>query len=95
MLWYRSSHGCAERNGSPANASELSVAGRRLWGIRPLYEGVRIIEAACWAHARRRFNDIFAASQSPTASEAIRRIGELYAIEKEVRGSPLEIRLAT
>jgi hypothetical protein len=49
---------------------------------------------ASWAHTRRKFHDIFAATQSPTASEAIRRIGELYAIEKEVRGSPPEIRLA-
>jgi transposase len=64
-------------------------------GFHPLYEGGRIIEAACWAHARRKFHDILAATQSPTASEAIRRIGELYAIEKEVRGRPPEIRLAT
>ena len=63
-------------------------------GFHPLYEGGRILEAACWAHARRKFHDILAATQSPTASEAIRRIGELYVIEKEVRGSPLEIRLA-
>ena len=49
---------------------------------------------ASWAHTRRKFHEILAATQSPTASEAIRRIGELYAIEKEVRGSPPEIRLA-
>jgi transposase len=63
-------------------------------GFHPLYEGGRILEAACWAHARRKFHDILAATQSPTASEAIGRTGELYAIEKEVRGSPPEIRLA-
>jgi hypothetical protein len=63
-------------------------------GLHPLYEGCRILEAACWAHTRSKFHDILAATQSPTASEAIRRIGELYAIEKEVRGSPPEIRLA-
>jgi len=63
-------------------------------GFHPLYEGGRIIEAACWAHARRKFHDILAATQSPTASEAIRRIGELYTIEKEVRGSPPERRFA-
>jgi hypothetical protein len=63
-------------------------------GFHTLYEGGRILEAACWAHARRKFHDILAATQSPTASEGIRRIGELYAIEKEVRGSPPEIRLA-
>jgi transposase len=64
-------------------------------GFHPLYEGERIVEAACWAHTRRKFHDIFAATQSPAASEAIRRIGLLYAIEKEVRGSPPDIRLAT
>ena len=63
-------------------------------GFHPLYEGERIVEAACWAHTRRKFHDIFAATESPTASEAMRRIGLLYAIEKEVRGSPPEIRLA-
>jgi transposase len=63
-------------------------------GFHPLYEGGHIVEAACWAHTRRKFHDLFAATGSPTASEAIRRIGLLYAIEKEVRGSPPEIRLA-
>jgi len=63
-------------------------------GFHPLYEGGRISEAACWAHTRRKFHDIFAATDSPTAAEAIRRIGELYAVEKQVRGSPPAIRLA-
>jgi transposase len=43
---------------------------------------------------RRKFHDILAATGSPTAAEAVRRIGELYAVEKQVRGSPPEIRLA-
>ena len=63
-------------------------------GFHPLYEGGRIVEAACWAHTRRKFHDIFAATASATASEAIRRIGLLYAVEKQVRGSPPEIRYA-
>jgi transposase len=38
-------------------------------------------EVACWAHARRKF--VVAESSEPKlAKEAIRRIGELYAIEK-------------
>ncbi len=49
-------------------------------GFHPLYEGGRLVEAACWAHTRRKFHDIFAATGSPIASEAIRRIGQLYAI---------------
>ncbi len=62
-------------------------------GFQPLYEGGRIVEAACWAHTRRKFHDILAATDSPT-EEAVRRIGELYAVEKQVRGSPPETRLA-
>jgi transposase len=55
-------------------------------GYGPLYADGRIVEAACWAHARRKFYDIHVANQSPLAAEAIRRIGLLYAIEREIRG---------
>jgi transposase len=43
-------------------------------------------ELACWAHARRKFFDLFQASQSPVAQEALNRIAGLYAIEAEGRG---------
>jgi len=43
------------------------------------------LELACWAHARRKFFDLFQASQSPVAQEALNRIAELYAIEAEGR----------
>ena len=45
-----------------------------------------IKEAACWAHVRRKFYDIQVATDSPIANEALRRIGELYEIEKRCRG---------
>jgi transposase len=45
-----------------------------------------IKEAACWAHVRRKFYDIHVATDSPIASEALTRIGELYGIEAEIRG---------
>jgi transposase len=45
-----------------------------------------IKEAACWAHVRRKFYDIQAATDSPVASDALERIGELYGIETEIRG---------
>jgi len=51
-----------------------------------------IQEAACWAHARRKFYDIQVATGSPVASEALARIGELYAIEGEIRGQLAEVR---
>jgi hypothetical protein len=59
-------------------------------GFEQLYkkEDGRIQEAACWAHVRRKFYDLLEAHRSPIAGEAIERIGQLYAIEKEIRGRP-------
>jgi transposase len=55
-------------------------------GFSALYESGRILEASCWAHARRQFYDLYVANRSPIAAEAIQRIGTLYAIEREIRG---------
>jgi len=57
-------------------------------GFGHLYQGERIREAACWAHARRAFYDIHHANQSPIAAEALQRIAALYAVESEIRGRP-------
>ena len=57
-------------------------------GFNALYEGGGIDEAACWAHARRKFHDLHVARPSPLTTEALRRIAELYLIEAEVRGKP-------
>jgi transposase len=60
-------------------------------GFNKLYEKGDIVEAACWAHVRRRFHDLYQAHRSPIAKEALERIGQLYGIEQEVRGrSPAE-----
>jgi len=61
-------------------------------GFNRLYETGKVREAACWAHVRRKFNDLFEANQSPIAKEALQRIGQLYGIEKEIRGRPPEER---
>src|SRR4051794_39582409 len=50
--------------------------------------------AFCWAHCRRRFYEIHQATGSPLAAEALRRIGELYKVEVEIRGRPAEVRRA-
>ncbi|HEX8924740.1 MAG TPA: IS66 family transposase, partial [Terriglobales bacterium] len=63
-------------------------------GFHHLYDTGDIVEAACWAHVRRKFFDIQQAQQSPVADEAIKRIAALYAIEKEIRGKPPEDRVA-
>ena len=55
-------------------------------GYGALYADGTILEAACWAHARRKFFELHKAQASPIAAEALKRIGALYAIEAEVRG---------
>src|SRR5580692_362750 len=62
-------------------------------GFNRLYETGTIVEAACWAHVRRKFFDLHQGHASPVAREALERIGQLYGIEKEIRGrSPDERR---
>lgn len=57
-------------------------------GFHHLYEGGRIVEAACWAHVRHKFYDIHVANGSAIAAAAIERIGVLYDVEREIRGKP-------
>ena len=45
-------------------------------------------------HARRKLYEIAAVSKAPIAAEAVRRIDELFAIEREINGKPAEERLA-
>jgi len=62
-------------------------------GFNRLYDSGRIQEAACWAHVRRKFFDLYEAHPSPITTEAPERIGSLYVIESEIRGrSPDERR---
>ena len=55
-----------------------------------IYEGGDVREAACMAHARRKFHDLFLARRNEVNTEAVRRIGELYAIGAAIRGKPPE-----
>ena len=57
-------------------------------GFNQLYADGSIQEAPCLAHIRRKFYDLMEAHRSPIATEAVERIGALYAIEKEIRGRP-------
>jgi len=54
----------------------------------------RIREAACWAHLRRDFFDVHTATKSEIAREALDRIGDLYDIERQIKGQPRDARLA-
>jgi hypothetical protein len=52
-----------------------------------------IIEAACWAHARRKFFVLADVAQAPLAIEAVRRIDAIFAIEREINGRTVDERL--
>jgi len=51
--------------------------------------------AFCWSHVRRGFYDLARGGGAPIAVEALKRIGELYAIEADIRGRPAVERQAT
>lgn len=68
-------------------------------GYAKLYEPVadgepRFREAACFAHWRRDFHDIWTSQKSEIAHEALERIGQLYDIERKIAGQPADIRRA-
>jgi transposase len=50
--------------------------------------------AFCLAHARRKFTDVYKASKSPTARDIIERLGKVYAIEADIKGTSAAERLA-
>jgi hypothetical protein len=51
-----------------------------------------VVLAACWAHVRRKFYELHKASGSPIAAEALRRIAEIYAVERRIRGQSAQER---
>lgn len=53
-----------------------------------------ITEASCWAHGRRKFFEIAELNKAPIAIEAVRRIDELFAIERQINGKPPDERVA-
>lgn len=64
-------------------------------GYDRLFADGRILEAACWAHCRRKFYEVHERQEhapGTLAHQALQRIGKLYAIEKEVRGRTAEQR---
>jgi len=62
-------------------------------GFEDLYRSGTIREVACMAHVRRKFVDIHRSQGSPIAEDAIAGIAQLYAVEKEARGSPPDVRV--
>ena len=54
-------------------------------GYDQLFLPDKATEVACWAHARRKFVEI-ETSEAELSKEAVRRIRELYAIERRLKG---------
>lgn len=61
-------------------------------GYDAIYKEGRIRESACLAHARRKIHDLHVQRATPMTTEALRRIGELYVIEAQIRGQSPEQR---
>ncbi|MGC1302983.1 MAG: IS66 family transposase [Caulobacteraceae bacterium] len=61
-------------------------------GYRVLADKGEVRLAFCWSHVRRRFYELAAAGPAPIASEALQRIGELYAVEAGIRGRAADAR---
>lgn len=65
------------------------------WG--KLYDSGQIMEAACWAHARRPWWELYLSSgraADSLAAQALQRIAALYAVERDLRGQPPDVRRA-
>ena len=65
----------------------------RYAGFNGVFDDGKASEAACMAHIRRKFVDVFTAQGSAIAEEAIKRIAELYGVEKQARGQSPEARV--
>lgn len=52
-------------------------------GYKTLFADGQVLEAGCWAHARRKFHDIYQANGSEVAEQALWQIQRLYQYEAE------------
>jgi len=67
-------------------------------GFEALYSPARskpgpITEVACWVHCRRKIFDVWDATKSPVAKEALDRIAAIYVIEDKARFAPVAERV--
>ena len=97
LLHYARTRGAEHPERHLANYSGLMQADAYS-GYNGLYvEGRKpgaIIEAACWAHSRRKFFELAELQNGPIAIEAVQRIDALFAIEREINGEPPDERRA-
>lgn len=60
-------------------------------GYSKLFDSGRVVHAACMAHARRYYWDVYEAHKrapGSVAEQALQRIAKLYEIEADIRGRP-------
>jgi transposase len=65
-------------------------------GYSKLFDSGRVVHAACMAHARRYYWDVYEAQKrapGSVAEQALKRIAQLYEIEADIRGRPPDERL--
>jgi len=88
---------------APCSSGWISSRGRKLFArsarrgsTQPalLAPSAAIRLAYCWAHARRKLVEITRTGSTPIAEDGVKRIGELYRIEAELRGLDADARLA-
>jgi transposase len=95
--WYRYS---PDRKGEHPRAHLAGFSGTlqadAYGGWNGLYDSGRVTEAACWAHARRPWWELYEEhrDEQGLAAQALRRIQALYAIEADIRGQPPDVRQA-
>lgn len=66
----------------------------KLYAPAPGTNAPRLVEVACWAHARRYLYEVFDHTGSATAKAALETISDLFVIEREVKGRGSAERLA-
>jgi transposase len=54
-------------------------------GYADILRKTEVIEAGCWAHARRKLFEVWEATRSPAAKSAIEEIRKLYQIERDLK----------
>jgi hypothetical protein len=60
-------------------------------GYNGVFQTGKVIEAGCFAHARRHLFEVFEATKSPLAQQALVEISKLYEIEAQIKeASPAE-----
>ncbi|MBL5827573.1 transposase [Serratia fonticola] len=59
-------------------------------GYQALFDSGQALEAGCWAHARRKFFELFTTNNSPVAKLALDTIRELYKLGRKIKHRPAE-----